>query len=368
MSLSRYQRLETLIRSAGLDALVLNPGPTLTYLTGLNFHLMERPTVLIIVPGAQPALILPELEAGKLAQSRLALRDFLFPDNPALWPEVFTRAAAQFGLTGAKIGVEPNRLRFMELTYLQNAASRAVFVSAEPILNQLRIQKDAEEIAAMRQAAVIAQNAFHATLPFIHPGVTERAVAAELSIQLLRAGSDSEMPFAPIVAGGPNSANPHAAPSDRPLQLGDLLVIDWGASFGGYCSDLTRTLAIGQLHPELRRIHETVQAANAAGRAAGKPGVPAGDVDRAARQVIDAAGYGPYFTHRTGHGLGMEGHEPPYMFAENDLLLAEGMAYTVEPGIYLPNRGGVRVEDDIVVTADASQSLSDYPRELIILE
>ena len=278
------------------------------------------------------------------------------------------RAAAQFGLTGAKIGVEPNRLRFMELTYLQNAASRAVFVSAEPILNQLRIQKDAEEIAAMQQAAVIAQNALHATLPFIHPGVTERAVAAELSIQLLRAGSDSEMPFAPIVAGGPNSANPHAAPSDRPLQLGDLLVIDWGASYGGYCSDLTRTVAIGQLHPELRRIHETVQAANEAGRAAGKPGIPAGDVDRAARQVIEAAGFGTYFTHRTGHGLGMEGHEPPYMFAENDLLLAEGMAYTVEPGIYLPNRGGVRVEDDIVVTADACQSLSDYPRDLIILE
>ena len=111
-----------------------------------------------------------------------------------------------------------------------------------------------------------------------------------------------------------------------------------------------------------------MQAANAAGRAAGKPGIPAGDVDRAARQVIDAAGYGPYFTHRTGHGLGMEGHEPPYMFAENDLLLAEGMAYTVEPGIYLPNRGGVRVEDDIIVTADACQSLSDYPRDLIILE
>jgi Xaa-Pro dipeptidase len=148
------------------------------------------------------------------------------------------------------------------------------------------------------------------------------------------------------------------------LQAGDLLVIDWGAAHAGYFADLTRTFAVGEVEEEYRRIHELVQQANAAGRAAGKPGIPAGDVDRAARGVISAAGYGAYFTHRTGHGLGMEAHEPPFMFAENNLILAPGMTYTVEPGIYLPERGGVRIEDNIVVRPGGCESLSTMTRGL----
>ena len=186
----------------------------------------------------------------------------------------------------------------------------------------------------------------------------------ELTIALLRAGSDAELPFAPIVAGGPNSANPHANPSDRCLAAGDLVVVDWGASYAGYYSDLTRTLAVGDVETELRQIARIVADANAAGRAAGKPGITAGEVDQAARAVIAAAGYGQFFTHRTGHGLGMETHEQPYMFGENKLRLADGMVYTVEPGIYLPGRGGVRIEDDVVVTADGCESLSSLPRDL----
>ena len=144
------------------------------------------------------------------------------------------------------------------------------------------------------------------------------------------------MPFAPIVSGGPNAANPHAGPSERKLQAGDLLVVDWGAAYDGYISDLTRTFAVGEVDDEYKKIHTIVQAANAAGRAAGKPGVPCANVDKAARDVIENAGYGKYFTHRTGHGIGMEGHEEPYMRGDNMQLLEPGMAFTVEPGIYLP--------------------------------
>jgi len=154
-------------------------------------------------------------------------------------------------------------------------------------------------------------------------------------------------------------------PSDRPGD-GDLCC-SIGAMYQGYCSDITRTFGIGELSSEFREIYRLVQAANAAGSAAGKPGRRAGDIDHAARDVIRQGGYGQFFTHRTGHGLGMESHEGPYMFAENDLLLQEGMVYTVEPGIYLPGKGGARVEDDVVVTSSGSECLTDFPRDLTIL-
>jgi Xaa-Pro dipeptidase len=192
-------------------------------------------------------------------------------------------------------------------------------------------------------------------------------LASELVLQLLRAGSDSEFPFSPIVAGGPNSANPHAVPTDRKLVAGDMLVVDWGATVDGYFSDLTRTFAVSKIEKEMAVIAGLVLNANAAGRAAARPGITAGSVDQAARAEIERGGYGAQFTHRTGHGLGMEGHEEPYIFGENKLILAEGMTFTIEPGIYLRGRGGVRIEDNMVITADGAESLSDMPRPVAVL-
>lgn len=367
MYTNRLNRLTQAIQAANLDGIALNPGPSLTYLTGLSFHLMERPTVLLIAPGKTSALVLPELEMTKARSITLELNLFPFGDNPALWSDAFLKACASLGLDGKKIGVEPTRMRFLELQYLYSALGNAQIVSAEPVLNSLRIQKDSAEIEAMRQAVRIAQEALKATLPMIRPGVTERQIAAELTIQLLRAGSDPELPFPPIVSGGPHSADPHASPSDRPLQCGDLLVIDWGAGHNGYISDLTRTFAIGEIDPEFVKIAEYVKLANENGRGACKPGIAAGIVDAAARDVISEGGYAAQFFHRVGHGIGMEAHEPPYMFAENQLILAQGMAFTVEPGIYLTGRGGVRIEDNMVITETGAETLSDLPRELIRL-
>lgn len=367
MHAERLERLNRALREAGLDAIALNPGPTLTYLTGLTFHLMERPTVLLVAPGQTPALMMPELEINKAKAAPVQLQVFTYNDNPASWPKTFEKAAGALGLDGKQIGLEPIRMRVLELRYLEAAMPKASFVSAEAVLNQLRMQKDASEVDAMRQAVHIAQAGLRATLPMIKAGVTERQIAAELLVNLLRAGTDPELPFQPIVSGGPHSADPHASPSDRPLQNGDLLVIDWGAAYEGYASDLTRTFAIGEIEPEYHRIYELVRLANKAGRAAGRPGLRAGAVDEAAREVIDDGGYAQYFFHRVGHGLGLEGHEPPYMFGENTLLLQPGMAYTIEPGIYLPGRGGVRIEDDVVVTENGSETLSDLPRELTTL-
>ena len=368
MTNSRINRLKELISAAGLDALAVNPGPSLVYLTGLHLHLMERPMIALFTPGGESALVIPELELAKAKNLPFSPQVFTYNDDPSTWAAVYRKACAALHLEGKTIGVEPTRLRFLELRILESGAPQAHFVSAQACLAALRIQKDAGEIASMRKAVKMAQDALTATLPRVKAGVTEKEIAAELMMQLLRAGCDPDTAFGPIVSGGPNSANPHATPSDRALVPGDLLVIDWGAMSDGYASDLTRTFAIGKMEPELARIAELVLGANAAGRAAGRPGLPAGAVDHAARAVIEQGGYGAFFTHRTGHGLGMEGHEEPYMYAENTLLLAEGMTYTVEPGIYLPGRNGVRIEDNVVVTANGAESLSDMPRPVAVID
>ncbi|GAB4525869.1 MAG: aminopeptidase P family protein [Anaerolineales bacterium] len=365
--LHRQERLTTALRHAGLDALALNPGPTLTYLTGMHFHLMERPIVALFRPDAPLTLILPELETPKVEGAPFALNPFPYGEDPSRWGQVFGQALQAAGLDGKRIGVESTRLRYLELHYLQAAAPQANFVDGSEVIGMLRMRKDSSEIMAMRKAVAVAQQALLATLPLIRPGMSEKELASELVLQLLRHGSEPELPFFPIVAGGPNSANPHAVPTDRPLQRGELLLIDWGATVDGYYADLTRTFALGEVPDEMQHIAAIVAQANAAGRAAARPNLPAGAVDAAARQVIREAGYAAYFTHRTGHGLGMDTHEPPYMYAENTLTLAPGMTFTVEPGIYLPGLGGVRIEDDVVITAEGAESLSDLPRSLEVL-
>ncbi len=367
MSISRLENLKAALAESNLDALALNPSPSLLYATGLHMHLMERPVVALFAADGRIALVLPELETAKLNDLSYNVEAFPYNETPSTWTDVFRKAVNFLDLDGKKIGVEPLAMRLVEYRYLQTAAPHAVFPDATETIASLRIRKTEEEISSMRKAAEIAENALEATLPMIKIGLSEKTIAAELVSQLLKHGSESPLPFQPIVSGGPNSANPHATPSERKLQEGDLLVIDWGANCNNYVSDITRTFAIGKIDEECQKIHEIVQQANAAGRAAAKPGLPASVVDIAARKVIDDAGYGEYFTHRTGHGIGMEGHEAPYMRADNERILEVGMAFTVEPGIYLPNRNGVRVEDDMVITENGAESLSNLPREIRVL-
>ncbi len=365
---ARLKKLEDLIKSHKLDGVVLNPGASLTYLTGLSFHLMERPVVFIFVPGHDPVLILPELEKAKLQDIPFDCSAVYFGDNPADRERTFQEALQIISIDARTIAVEPTRLRFLEMQYLWEASTKTNFVDGSEIFDSLRVLKDQTEIEAMQIAVDIAQKAFRAMLPIVEPGTTEKALANELTTLLLKMGSDPELPFQVILSSGPNSANPHAVPSERQLQTGDLVVVDWGASYNGYASDLTRTLVLGEPSPEQIQIAESVLRANEAGRKTGRPGIPAGNVDRAAREEIRKDGFGDYFTHRTGHGLGMEAHETPYMYGENRGLLSPGMVYTVEPGIYLPGKYGVRIEDDVVVTDTGSRSLSDLPRELYIIK
>lgn len=367
MEVQRLQQLRRAMEQAGLQAVALNPGPTFTFLTGMSFHLMERPVVLLVPRDGEPVLVLPHFEVSKAAQIPYPVELVAYAENPAEWGEAFRKAIAALRLDGKKVGVEPRQMRVLEFEFVRKSATKSEFPDATEALASLRLRKDETEVAAMRQAVRVAQAALEALLPSIRVGATERELASALTMELLRQGSDAGLPFEPIVCAGPNSANPHATPSDRKIEPGDLLLVDWGAATQGYISDLTRTFAVQQVEAEWQKIASVVLEANAAGRAAGKPGVPCASVDKAARAVIEQAGYGQYFTHRTGHGIGMESHEEPYIRGDNMHMLYPGMAYTVEPGIYLEGRGGVRIEDNVIVTKTGVEVLSDMPRDLRIV-
>ncbi len=363
----RHGHLRDVLKELNLTALALNPGPSLTYLTGLHFHLSERPVVFMFPADGTPALVLPELESLKVEEATFDVTPFTYTESLSTWSEAFGKAADRAGIKSGTVGIEPRALRVLELRLLEAACPSVAIVTGEAAVAKLRMQKDLQELRLMEKATRIAESALEATLPSVVPGVTERTIAARLIQNLLADGSGGELPFQPIIAFGPNSANPHAVPTDYRAEPGDLVLFDWGANYEGYFSDLTRMFSLGEPEPEMRKIVEIVQASNAAGRQRVCPGIAASAIDDASRDVIKSAGFGEYFVHRTGHGLGLEVHEEPYIRDDNERLLEPGMTFTIEPGIYLSGRGGARIEDDMVVTESGGKSLSVIERSLRIL-
>lgn len=359
--MNRIANMLTLAAAEHLDAIALVPGPNLFYLTGLSFHLSERPTVGLFPLDQPPALILPALEASKGSGFTL------FPYTDAAGYEMaFQQAMTALQLTGARLGVETHRMRLWEARILEHHAPQAQLLPADKLLATQRMSKEPQEIAAMRRAVQVAEDAFRAWLPQLHAGMTEKEAAARLITALLTGGADS-LAFDPIVASGPHGALPHAVAGDRPFQPGDWIVVDWGAKVDGYDSDITRMVTCGAPTGKLVEIHRLVCQANAAGRDAVRPGVTAGQVDAATRAVIESAGYGPEFMHRTGHGLGLEAHEPPFIVAGSETKLIPGMTFTVEPGIYLAGLGGIRMEDDVMVSVTGVETLTTLPREPFVI-
>ncbi|MBK8905916.1 MAG: aminopeptidase P family protein [Anaerolineaceae bacterium] len=364
MNQTRLHKLTQQILAHGVDGVALVPGPNMAYLSGIHSHVSERPIVLFFPADDDPAIVIPGLEAMKARAAGVPEdRIFAWSDDEG-YTSAFQQACAMLELSDYLLAVEALHMRVLELELLKRYAPGLTTTHAEPILMALRAVKDADEIAKMERAIAVAERAMERLIPQIEIGMTEKQVAAMLTQFQLEEGADA-IAFGPIVSTGPNGASPHATPTDRRLQEGDLLVIDWGCLVDGYPSDITRTFAVGELDPELRHVYETVKLANEQGVLASCPGATGQDVDRAAREVIDDAGYGDYFIHRTGHGLGVEVHEPPFMMEANTEPLIPGNVFTVEPGIYLPGRGGVRIEDDIVITEDGYRSLTTMTRELI---
>lgn len=368
MTLNRLESLRQLQAAHDVACVALMPGANLTYFTGLTTHLSERPA-LALVPAKGPlTLVLPVLEAP--AAREVLPRDarlFTYSDEEG-HEGAFYQAAEALDLQGGALAVEYLAMRVLEARRLEQAFPGSPLMATEPWLPALRMAKEEGEIARMRRAVQIAEAALTRLVEegAIQPGRTELEIAAELRIALLREGSQGEA-FAPIVVAGPNSAFPHAGPSDRPLESGDLLTIDWGALYQGYQSDITRTFVLGEPTLQMERMHDAVLAANQAGRLVARAGIPAQEVDRAARRAITLAGWGEYFIHRTGHGLGLDTHEPPYLVEGNLELLPANTTFTVEPGVYVPGLGGIRIEDDVVALDGKSETLTTLDRGLVRL-
>jgi Xaa-Pro dipeptidase len=363
----RVARLGKILKKEKLDAYAVIPGPTMVYLSGLAFHLMERPTVLIFLADDSPTIIAPSFERSKAERSAIQLNILDYGEDMASRAKAFKQAGETFGNRDLRIGYETLSMRAFELGLLEEFFPGTTFLPRSDIPESMRRIKDDMEVAAHRNAVAIAEKALINTLALIKFGMTEKELAAELVVQLLRGGSEPELPFFPIVGSGPNSALPHATTTDRALQHGDALLIDYGARNGGYISDITRTFMLGEATVEFKEIHNAVRLANAAGVDAVRPGATCGDIDRATRNVIEEAGFGEYFRHRTGHGIGLEAHEEPYIRGDNEELLIPGMMFTVEPGVYLLDQYGVRIEENVLVTSSGRDVLTSFPRELQIL-
>ncbi|MEY3990984.1 MAG: hypothetical protein RI985_2065 [Chloroflexota bacterium] len=367
--MSRLSRLRAIMQTQHIDAVVLVPGSNLRYLSGLGFSTKLRISMLIIPQTDTPVLVLPTMEVPRARQSALFPIDIYgWDDDTGPLPLVQQKiqemglAATEMGLSHLRIAVENSVMRVFELRALESA-TEAQICDADAILAQLRMHKDADELAAMQRAITVAEESLAETVAAMRPGMTEIHVATMWEQAIRARGSIPSFDIA--VGSGPNGASPHHTNSQRPLQDGDLVVIDGGAIVDGYVSDITRTFAVGTLSGRAKLVYETVLAANAAGRmAAAQPGATGDSVDRAARAVIVAAGFGEYFIHRTGHGLGIDVHEPPFMVSGDTNPIHDGMTFTVEPGIYLPGECGVRIEDMVVRTAQGATTMTSFPREL----
>jgi Xaa-Pro dipeptidase len=310
-------------------------------------------------------LICPAFEATKTQRSPIAWQLFTYVDGQDPL-EAFHAACHTLQLDQKRLGLEAYKMRVLELRLLEKAAYALTCEPADALVAQLRLIKDGDEIAALRRAVQITERALDDVIDAVRTGMTERQIANVLTQALLHHGAEG-LAFDPLVQSGPNTDLPHATAGERVVQSGEALLLDFGVAVDGYNSDITRTFVVGQADGEIRKIYELVKQANAAGRAAARPGVSGQEVDRAARKVIAGAGYGQYFTHRTGHGLGLEGHEPPYVVEGNTVPLEAGNTFTIEAGIYILGLGGVRIEDDVLITENGAESLTTYDRELRII-
>ncbi len=284
-------------------------------------------------------------------------------DGARDYGKLINQAIADFGIT--RLGYEENYLTAGELMAYEKELQAKLLPFNGPIYD-LRARKEDYELLRMRKAQQITDDAFAQILPRIREGMTEKELAAELIYCLLKQGGEG-LSFDPIVVSGPNTSLPHGVPGDRKLQPGDFITMDFGVLYRGYCSDMTRTVALGYATEEMRNIYHTVLRAQLAGIAATRPGIPGKAVDEAARKVIRDAGYGDHFGHGYGHSLGLQIHESPNCNPREERLLAPGMVCSAEPGIYLPGKFGVRIEDVVVVTSTGCEILTKSPKNLIII-
>lgn len=351
-----YQHME----DQQMDLLLITHPKNIFYVTGFHTEPHERFLGLLIPSEGEPILIVPELDLDTAAEKSSVTRIITHSDhqNPYDLLKQVLPSRIQ------KLGLEKEHLTMSRFEAISAVAEARLYEDVGGLLQKMRMIKTPDEIARIRRAIQIAETALGEGLKQVTTGVTERDIAAEIDYQRRKSGADGG---GLMVVSGEKSALPHGRTGDRKIQHGDLLLFDMGVIKDGYVSDISRTFAVGDIDDRRRDIYETVLAANLAAIAAVKPGERFGHLDATARSLIAQKGYGPYFTHRLGHGMGMINHEYPSIHGDNPDLLAPGMVFTIEPGIYVPDTGGVRIEDDVVVTETGVEVLTHFPKELRIL-
>ncbi|WKT75047.1 M24 family metallopeptidase [Lysinibacillus fusiformis] len=359
---TRREKLVSRMQQQHVDIAILVPGPNMHYFTGLHLKQSERLTFAVITANNDLYFLLPQVELNKVNPSNGGvILSYSDEEGPT---QAIQQLKKEMG-TLQTIGIEFDTMRVHEQKTIDMLTYKNVSDIGESI-RELRMKKDQIEINYMRQAVQIVEESLAATLPTIQVGVTEMEVAAQLEYEMRRRDSEGT-PFGTIVASGYRGALPHGRASTKKIEAGEFIVIDFGAIYKGYVADMTRTVALGDVSPTLQNMYSLVKQANEAAIDAIKPGTTAQSLDSIAREIIRDGGYGDYFTHRLGHGIGLSAHEEPYLMQRNSLVLEEGMAFTVEPGIYIQDVGGVRIEDNLIVTNNGYENLMTFSKELIIL-
>ncbi|MFG2193400.1 M24 family metallopeptidase [Streptomyces sp. NPDC048639] len=358
-------RMENAARAAaeaGLAGLLVSPGPDLVHLTGYQPVATERLTLLVLAPGEDPVLVVPTLERGDAEHaagaSALSFQDWADGKDPY-------GAAAPLLDPSGRYGVSDNTWA-LHLLGLQSALPATSYSALTDCLPMLRAVKDAAELERLAAAGAAADTVYEEILRVRFTGRRESDIATELAHLLTQLGH-SQVDFT-VVGSGPNGADPHHEAGDRVMAPGDMVVLDFGGLKHGYGSDTSRTVHVGEPTSEEQAVHDVVRQAQQAAFEAVRPGIACQEVDRVARAVITGAGYGDRFIHRTGHGIGVTTHEPPYMVEGEEQPLVPGMCFSIEPGIYLPGRFGVRIEDIVTVTEDGGRRLNNTARELAVVE
>ena len=342
------------------DALLVTSLPNIQYLTGFS--------------GSAGALLVTASQATLVTDSRYTIQAREELAGSGVRAEIARKGllAATASLLGRpqgklRLGFDPGQVTVAQKAALDKAiGSRVRWVDAGGLVERLRAVKEREELATMREAALLISAVFSIVLPKIHVGLSELQISAEIEYEMKKRGASGPS-FDTIVASGRRSALPHARATSKLLSEKELVVLDQGAILRGYCSDMTRTVFLGRAPARVRQMYEAVREAQEAAKAAVMPGITAGAVDRAARQALTRRGFGRFFTHSTGHGLGMEVHEIPRLGKGDASMLEEGMVITIEPGVYVEGLGGIRIEDDVVVTSRGGVDLTNATREFLEL-
>lgn len=362
----RIEKLQEAVQASEADLFVLMPGASLTWLTRHSFDSHERIFLLFVPAEGEPCVVLPALEEDNWRHSVPGVeRIFGWEDKDG--PDAAIDAACSRYEGVSAVAIEPLGIRYMEYAKLADRFTGVRWVDGGATITTLRGRKDDEEAANIRRAARIAEEALEETLALVEVGSTEREIAAALTSRMLAKGGEG-ISFGPIVLGGPKSALPHGVPDDRPLGAGEFLLIDFGTSYGGYHCDITRTFVVGADPTDrMRAVYEAVRAGNEAGCAACRPGATAHEVHMAAQAPLQKPEFEEFYTHRTGHGMGLEIHEPPSIMEGNHESLEPGVVFTVEPGLYLEGWGGVRIEDDVRIVDDGAEILTSFDKALRVI-